>query len=80
VISQWTGYLEMVSRYLTNEGFAHVKYQGSMSRDERSRAVRAFMAKDNATVMLMSLKCGGVGLNLTRANRELAVVPHSVTY
>lgn len=70
----------MVSRYLTNEGFAHVKYQGSMSRDERSRAVRAFMAKDNATVMLMSLKCGGVGLNLTRANRELAVVPHSVTY
>ena len=58
----------MVSRYLTEEGFAHVKYQGSMSRDERNRAVRAFMAKDNARVMLMSLKCGGVGLNLTRAN------------
>ena len=62
----------MVSRYLTNEGFAHVKYQGTMSRDERGRAVRAFMAKDNATVMLMSLKCGGVGLNLTRANRASA--------
>ena len=46
-----------------------------MSRDERNRAVRAFMAKDNATVMLMSLKCGGVGLNLTRANREPAVEP-----
>jgi hypothetical protein len=47
------------------------RYQGSMSRNERNRAVRAFMTKEDATVMLMSLKCGGVGLNLTRANREL---------
>jgi hypothetical protein len=70
----------MVSRYLTDEGFAHVKYQGSMSRDERGRAVRAFMAKDNATVMLMSLKCGGVGLNLTRANRVLAAELHAVPH
>ena len=69
----------MVSRYLTNEGFAHVKYQGSMSRDERSRAVRAFMAKDNATVMLMSLKCGGIGLNLTRANRASDADLHIIT-
>jgi len=68
----------MVSRYLTNGGFAHVKYQGSMSRDERGRAVRAFMAKDNARVMLMSLKCGGVGLNLTRANREPVSASHAV--
>lgn len=66
----------MVSHYLTHEGFAHVRYQGSMSRDERNRAVRAFMAKDNATVMLMSLKCGGVGLNLTRANRTFAAELH----
>lgn len=70
----------MISRYLTNEGFAHVMYQGSMSRDERNRAVRAFMAKDNATVMLMSLKCGGVGLNLTRANRVFAAESHVVLY
>ena len=42
-----------------------------MSRPMRERAIRAFMAKDKATVMLMSLKCGGVGLNLTRANRVI---------
>lgn len=51
-----------------------------MSRDERSRAIRAFMAKDNVTVMLMSLKCGGVGLNLTRANRALAAESYAVTH
>ena len=27
------------------------------------------VAKGKATIMLMSMKCGGVGLNLTRANR-----------
>jgi SNF2 family DNA or RNA helicase len=40
-----------------------------MDRKKRDLAVRVFMAKDKAQVMLMSLKCGGVGLNLTRANR-----------
>jgi len=41
-----------------------------MNREERDKAVRVFMLSDKAPVMLMSLKCGGVGLNLTRANRE----------
>lgn len=59
-----------MSDYLTENGFLHVKYQGDMSRAKRDQAVRVFMAKDKAMVMLMSMKCGGVGLNLTRANRE----------
>ena len=42
-----------------------------MNRTTRDRAVRTFMSKEKATVMLMSLKCGGVGLNLTRANRVI---------
>lgn len=46
-----------------------VRYQGDMSRPQRDLAVRAFMLKENVQVLLMSLKCGGVGLNLTRANR-----------
>ena len=46
------------------------RYQGSMNREQRDKAVRVFMLSDKASVMLMSLKCGGVGLNLTRANRE----------
>lgn len=30
-----------------------------MNRAKRDQAVRAFMSKDQAYVMLMSLKCGG---------------------
>lgn len=30
-----------------------------MNRDKRDAAVRVFMSKNKARVMLMSLKCGG---------------------
>ncbi|KDQ60258.1 hypothetical protein JAAARDRAFT_205244 [Jaapia argillacea MUCL 33604] len=73
IISQWTQCLSLVSNYLEEEGILHVKYQGDMNRAKRDQAVRVFMSKDKATVMLMSLKCGGVGLNLTRANRVISL-------
>ncbi|KAA1473050.1 hypothetical protein DENSPDRAFT_219273 [Dentipellis sp. KUC8613] len=73
VISQWTQCLQLVSDYLIENGIAHVKYQGDMDRRKRDAAVRVFMSKENAPVMLMSLKCGGVGLNLTRANRVISL-------
>ncbi|KAF8067663.1 SNF2 family N-terminal domain-containing protein [Lyophyllum atratum] len=73
VVSQWTGCLSLVSDYLTEKGVIHVKYQGDMNRSKRDQAVRVFMSKDKARVMLMSLKCGGVGLNLTRANNVISL-------
>jgi hypothetical protein len=44
-----------------------------MSRDERDKTISLFMTDDRATVLLMSLRCGGVGLNLTRANRVINI-------
>ncbi|KAF9071904.1 SNF2 family N-terminal domain-containing protein [Rhodocollybia butyracea] len=73
VISQWTSCLSLVSHYLTENDVLHVKYQGDMNRRKRDDAVRAFMSKKKARVMLMSLKCGGVGLNLTRANHVISL-------
>ncbi|KAL1667297.1 SNF2 family N-terminal domain-containing protein [Schizophyllum commune] len=73
LVSQWTSALQLLSDYLSERHVAHVKYQGDMSRNARDAAVRAFMAKDKAKVMLMSLKCGGVGLNLTRANNVISL-------
>ncbi|KAJ7190933.1 SNF2 superfamily protein [Mycena pura] len=73
VVSQWTGCLNIVSDYLTETGIVHVKYQGDMSSAKRDQAVQVFMSKDKARVMLMSSKCGGVGLNLTRANNVISL-------
>ncbi|KAH8116128.1 SNF2 family N-terminal domain-containing protein [Phellopilus nigrolimitatus] len=65
--------LKLVSDYLYSKDFKHVMFQGNMSREKRDSAVRAFMKNNGARVMLMSLKCGGVGLNLTRANRVISL-------
>ncbi|KAI5120898.1 hypothetical protein M0805_002998 [Coniferiporia weirii] len=73
IISQWTQCLELVSNYLTSKSIGHVRFQGDMSREKRDKAVRTFMKKSGARVLLMSLKCGGVGLNLTRANRVISL-------
>uniref|UniRef100_A0A8H8CFK2 Uncharacterized protein n=1 Tax=Psilocybe cubensis TaxID=181762 RepID=A0A8H8CFK2_PSICU len=73
LVSQWTGCLSLISDYLTEKGIPHVKYQGDMSRTKRDQAVQIFMSKEKARVMLMSLKCGGVGLNLTRANNVISL-------
>ena len=59
LVSQWTGCLSLISDYLTENGIPHVKYQGDMTRTKRDQAVKVFMAKEKARVMLMSLKCGG---------------------
>ncbi|PFH46796.1 hypothetical protein AMATHDRAFT_7394 [Amanita thiersii Skay4041] len=73
VISQWTSCLSLVSDYLTDHNMLHVKYQGDMNREQRDKAVREFMTFRRTRVMLMSLKCGGVGLNLTRANNVISL-------
>ena len=53
IISQWTQGLDLVSTYLIEKGFAHVKYQGNMTRNQRDASVRSFMAKEKTTIMLM---------------------------
>ncbi|KAF7323759.1 SNF2 superfamily protein [Mycena kentingensis (nom. inval.)] len=73
VVSQWTSCLSIVSDYLQEVGIPHVKYQGDMTPAQRQSSVNVFMSKDKARVMLMSLKCGGVGLNLTRANNVVSL-------
>ncbi|KAG8849716.1 hypothetical protein FRB96_000656 [Tulasnella sp. 330] len=73
VISQWTSALELVGHYLQEKGFTFVTYDGSMTTGQRQVAVRALMTEDKVTVMLMSLKAGGVGLNLVRANHVISL-------
>lgn len=65
IISQWTACLSLVSDYLSEKGIGHVKYQGDMNREKRDVAVRVFMSKEKAKIMLMSLKCGGTSLCLS---------------
>ncbi|KAJ3033132.1 hypothetical protein HDV00_006708 [Rhizophlyctis rosea] len=69
VFSQWTTMLDLTEEALRQHGFRFCRYDGTMNADKRQRAVNALFNDDSVRVMLISLKCGGVGLNLTRASR-----------
>ena len=73
VFSQWTRLLDLMEPELDRAGLTFVRLDGS-TRD-RAEVVRRFQAPDGPPVMLVSLKAGGTGLNLTAADHVFLVDP-----
>ncbi|MGM0576152.1 MAG: DEAD/DEAH box helicase [Myxococcota bacterium] len=73
VFSQWTSYLDLVEPHLRAAGLDFVRLDGS-TRD-RQAVVDAFQSDDGPPVMLISLKAGGTGLNLTAADHVFLLDP-----
>ena len=71
IFSQWTYMLDLISFVLKSENFSFVRLDGSMSQAKREKAVQDFKNEDHIQVMVMSLKAGGLGLNLTCASLVL---------
>lgn len=68
VFSQFVNFLEILRWRLERAGFRCVKIYGSMSISQRKAAIEAFNTNKDITVFLISLKAGGVALNLTEAS------------
>ena len=51
-----------------------------MSHQSRNNVIKEFRDKEEMHVMIASLKCGGVGLNLTMANRVICIGKSSNLY
>ncbi|MBI5542392.1 MAG: DEAD/DEAH box helicase, partial [Deltaproteobacteria bacterium] len=73
VFSQWTGLLDLIEPRLKEASLPFVRLDGS-TRD-RAGVVQSFQADDGPPVMLISLKAGGAGLNLTAADHVFLVDP-----
>ncbi|KAH9990105.1 SNF2 family N-terminal domain-containing protein [Russula vinacea] len=69
VYSQWTSMLDLVESLFIRYGIQSLRYDGKMRSDAREAALVAFRRIGGPRVILISTKCGGVGLNLTSANR-----------
>lgn len=67
LFSQFTSMLELISRRLSAEQISFYMITGSTPKEKRLQLVKAFN-KDDTKVFLISLKAGGVGLNLTGAD------------
>ena len=57
-------------------GIRYSRLDGTMKRDERTRAMDSLKHDPSCEVLLVSLKAGGVGLNLTAAQRVYLMDPY----
>lgn len=73
VFSQWTSLLDLVEPELVAAGIAFTRLDGS-TRD-RASVVATFQDDAGPPVLLVSLKAGGTGLNLTAADHVFLLDP-----
>jgi non-specific serine/threonine protein kinase len=72
VFSQYATFLRRVAEHLRTElGIGVENLDGKMSRTARDNAVTRFGVGDGPPVLCVSLKAGGTGLNLVRANHVI---------
>ncbi|XP_064418406.1 helicase-like transcription factor isoform X2 [Latimeria chalumnae] len=77
IVSQFTSFLLLLQKPLREMGFAFTRLDGSMTQKKRIEAIHSFQKDEpgSPTIMLLSLKAGGVGLNLTAASRVFLMDP-----
>ncbi|OJJ57795.1 hypothetical protein ASPSYDRAFT_47020 [Aspergillus sydowii CBS 593.65] len=75
VFSQFTSMLQLVEWRLRRAGFNTVMLDGTMTPAQRQKSIDYFMNNVDVEVFLVSLKAGGVALNLTEASRVFIVDP-----
>ncbi|KZT20664.1 hypothetical protein NEOLEDRAFT_1227175 [Neolentinus lepideus HHB14362 ss-1] len=69
VFSQFVNFLDLIAFRLQKAGFNVCRLEGTMGPYARDATIKYFMNNVHVTVFLVSLKAGGVALNLTEASR-----------
>ncbi|KLJ09972.1 hypothetical protein EMPG_14623 [Blastomyces silverae] len=75
IFSQFTSLLDLLQVPIEREGWGYCRYDGSMQPSQRNEAVLEFSDSKDRTIMLISLKAGNSGLNLTAASQVIILDP-----
>jgi len=75
IFSQFTMYLDLIEEKIIQSDFIYTRLDGRLSRDERVSVLHSFNNDPEITILLCSLRVGGVGLNLTIANHVYLLEP-----
>ena len=75
IFSQFLGMLSLIKEKMKELGVDYEYFDGSSTVNEREKAIHRFQNDENCRVFLISLKAGGVGLNLTAADYVYIVDP-----
>ncbi len=73
VFSQFTRHLQLLQRFLDEKNIKYSLLTGSTTN--RKSVVESFTNNDTCNIFLISLKAGGVGLNLTKADYVFLLDP-----
>jgi DNA repair protein RAD5 len=74
VFSQFTSMLNLIQRALDHASISHTRLDGDLSHKDRQIVLTTFKST-TVNVLLISLRAGGVGLNLTHASRVYMMDP-----
>ncbi|KAK2605897.1 DNA helicase rad5 [Conoideocrella luteorostrata] len=75
VFSQFTSFLSLIEPALTRASIKFVRLDGTMAQKARAAVLEEFTEKEGFMILLISLRAGGVGLNLTSAGRVFMMDP-----
>jgi SNF2 family DNA or RNA helicase len=75
VFTQFLGTFNLLAEAMKKEGVPFFAMHGKVGRKERESQLRQFQEFPKGAVMLMTLKTGGVGLNLTKASYVFHLEP-----
>ena len=75
VFSQFTSFLDLIEPALERANIPFLRFDGSMAQKARAAVLIAFAEHARGAVLLLSLRAGGVGLNLTSAKRVFLMDP-----
>lgn len=75
LFSQWTAFLDLLQIPLSRSNISFVRLDGTLNQQQREKVIKQFSEESNILVLLMSLKAGGVGINLTAASNAFVLDP-----
>ena len=75
VFSQFTSMLDLIEPFLRRAEYKFTRYDGSMRNELREASLEKLRNDEGTRVLLCSLKCGSLGLNLTAASRVVIMEP-----
>ncbi|KAI5867929.1 DNA repair protein rad-5 [Durotheca rogersii] len=75
VFSQFTSFMSLIEPALTKANMRYLRLDGSSNQKARAAILSEFRGSSKFTILLISLRAGGVGLNLTQAKRVFMMDP-----
>lgn len=73
IFSQFHMIMQILEQVCQKKKWKYCTYHGKMSHKARDKVITKFAKDDDMKIMIASLKCGGIGLNLTMASKVVCI-------